>query len=232
MHRAAWLLLLGACRDPAPAADAGPAVVTESAPSAAIEPRRVEAMPEAGALVNPLCEGLYPSLFETACEVTNAEWAATPAPEAKALVQEAKVSGIAGGGKPSTIGFAIVNKAAKPVALALRFDDRNPGKSLSVIAETIGAQGIYALAPPHVTHAGGLDASAHLHSARIRLLPGGRATALLSVDFTPTERLDKRGDAGLPRALEGNFTLHIGQLLSQAEMGDPATVRLSNGLAK
>jgi hypothetical protein len=229
MHRWPWFLLLGACRDPAPAADAGPAAVgTEPAPSASVEPHHADAKPEAGALVNPLCEGMAPSLFETACEVTNAEWAATPAPEPKALAQEAK---LAGGGAPNTVEFALVNKSSKPVLVPLRFDDRNPGKSLSVIAETVGAQGIYVLAPPRVSHVAA-DASAHLHSTRIKLLPGGRASTSLVVDFTPVERLDKRGDAGAGRALEGSFTLHIGQLLSPAEMGDPATLAISNGLRK
>ena len=203
-------------------------MVTLPAPSGSAEPHHADAKPEAGVLVNPRCEGMAPALFEVACEITSAEWAETPAPEPKALVQEAKLSG-------NAIEFALVNKSAKPVLVPLRFDDRNPGKSFSVIAETVGAQGIYVLAPPHV-NAGTSDASAHLHSTRIRLLPGGRASASLVVDFTPVERLDKRGDAGVDagprRALEGTFTLHIGQLLSPAEMGDPATVQITNGLSK
>jgi hypothetical protein len=211
-------------------------VGSEPAPSASDEPHHADAKPEAGTLVNPLCEGMAPSIFETACEVTSAEWAATPAVEPKALAQEAK---LAAGVTPPTVEFALVNKSSKPVLVPLRFDDRNPGKSLSVIAETIGAQGIYVLAPPRVSHSAA-DASAHLHSTRIKLLPGGRASTRLVVDFTPVERLDKRVgagvdagiDAGVPRALEGSFTLHIGQLLSPAEMGDPATLVLSNDLRK
>lgn len=238
MSRYGWVLFAGACltacRDPAPAADAGP-TVSELAPSASVElPRHAEDKPEAGALVNPRCEGMFLSLFEVACEVTDAEWAGTPAPEAKVLVQEAKVVGLAGANAPRNIELAIVNKSAKAVLVPLRFDDRNPGKSFSVIAETIGGQGIYALAPPKVMLAVP-DAAAHLHSTRIKLPPGGRASALFTADFTPTERLDKRGgvaDGGLPKTLEGDFTLHVGQLLSQAEMGDPATVRISNGLRK
>lgn len=232
MARLAVLLLVvvGACRDPAPAADAGSTERIAPAPSASVEPRHADDKPEAGVLVNPLCEGMSLSLFEVACEVPDVEWAGTPAPEAKALVQEAKLLG-------RNVELAIVNKSTKPVPVALRFDDRNPGKSFSVIAEKVGGEGIYVLASPKV-QLPAPDAAAHLHSTRIRLVPGGRATALLAVDLVPIERLDKRGgadagaDAGPQKPLQGDFTLHVGQLLSEADMGDPAIVRLSNGLAK
>lgn len=226
MRRLAMLLVLAACRDPTPApVDAGAAAL-----SASIEPRHAEAKPEAGALPNPLCEGMNLSLFETSCAVTDAEWAATPAPEPGAIAQEAKIASLAGAGAPRTIELALVNKSAKAVLVPLRFDDRSAGKSFSVVAEAMGGQGIYALAPPRVSMP---DAGAgHLHSTRIKLLPGGRASALLVVDFTPVERLDKRGDAGLPSTLEGSFTVHIGQLVSPGETGDPAKVQISNGLRK
>lgn len=246
VRRLAMLLVLAACRDHAPApavVDAGPDVDPGAAPPTSVEPRHAEARPEAGALVNPLCEGMSLSLFETSCEVADAEWTATPPPEPGALAQEAKITGLAGASAPRTIEFALVNRSAKAVLVPLRFDDRSPGKSFSAIAETIGAPGIYALAPPRVS-AVASDGGAHLHSTRIKLPPGGRATALLTLDFTPAERLDRRGlgDAGAgvgagaatarPSTLEGSFTVHIGQLLSHAEMGDPARVQISNGIRK
>ena len=202
--------------------------------------------------MNPLCEGMFLTLFEPACEVSDATFAETIGPDPGVVVQEAKVTGLAGGNGPRTVEFSLTNKSVRPVLVAQRFDDRSLGKSFSVMAETIGGQGIYELGPPRV-NGGGADAgapgdaggpgAAHLHSTRIKLLPGGRAIALLVIDFKPTERLDKPrtdggvrdaggGDAGALATLEGSFNVHLGQLFSPAETGNPAKLQISNGIIK
>lgn len=236
VRRLAIVLLLAGCRDPAPAA--ADAAVTSPAPSAGAEARRVEAKPEAGALKDPRCEGTSLSLLDVACEVPDAEWAEIPAPAAGALAQEAKVLA------DVDVVFSIVNRSSKPVVVPLRFDDERPGRSFSVVVERTGAPGIYAVGTPRAEPPPGVDAGstdvrpaarreldagrAHLHSTRIVLLPGGRASATLRLDLVPTERLDRR-DAGalLATSLSGAMTVHIGQLLSHLDMGDPARVPLN-----
>lgn len=244
MRRAAFAVLgllvvsgLVACRDcssdPASAPDAS-AEVAPPASTSAQATLRNEARPEAGALVDPRCEGMSLSLFEISCEVPDAEWVATPAPPPGTLVQEARLEG-------QTVVFALANHGTAPVSVPLRFDDRQPGRSFSVIAEVDG--GIYELASPRVILAADAgtatagtvpDAGAHLHSTRIKLLAGGKASARLTIDPLIVERLDKRGtmDAGARGPLAEAFTLHVGQLFSHIDVGDPARVSFVNGLAK
>lgn len=212
-----WIvaLSLAACRDPVPAA----VVDAEApAPSAASSTRA-----DAGGLavklpLDPACDGPSLELFEAArdprCAVSVGEW--DELRTGTGLVQEAKREG-------QRVVFSIVNRGSAPLLIPLRFDDRAPERVFTAIAQVEGdAAGLFALAPP-LPHLRPNDAGVHVYNARIRLPPGGRASARLAIDLRVVERLDKRGrgDAG---ALRGPVVLHLGQAFSPLEAGDPARV--------
>lgn len=215
-----WALALGlvACRDPAPA----PAPAREAsapAPVASAHAARVDA----GGLepklpLDPACDGPSLALFEAArdprCAVSVGEWSELR--EAPGLAQEARR-------EDERVVFSIVNRGAAPILVPLRLDDRAPERVFTAVAQILGdAAGLFALAPP-VPELRPSDGGVHVYNARIRLPPGGRASARLAIDLRVVERLDRlrAADAG---PLHGPVVLHIGQAFSPLEAGDPARV--------
>ena len=66
----------------------------------------------------------------------------------------------------------------------------------------------------------------YVHSARIRLVPGGSASVRLAIDPGVAKRLDPT-DAAAPARLQGHVILHIGQLLVPYAAGEPARVEIT-----
>ena len=65
----------------------------------------------------------------------------------------------------------------------------------------------------------------YVHSARIRLPPGGVASVRLAIDPAVVKRLDPV-DAAVSTRLQGHVILHIGQLLVPYASGEPARVEM------
>lgn len=164
--------------------------------------------------------------------------------------------------------LSIVNGGKAPVVVPLRYHPGHPELAFSVLAESEG-RGVYELAPPSnaatAIESGGagattgtrarhpvrpdvlgeLDAGAtreHVHSARIRLPPGGVARARLTIDPRIVKRLDRTctdagarslargGDGGAAeecspgRLPKGRVVLYVGQLVTALDAGEPARV--------
>lgn len=217
MSRWTLALCLVACRDPASAP-----VDDTSAPVAPV----VSAHPghvDAGGLepklpLDPACDGPILALFEAArdprCAVSVSEWSELR--EAPGLAQEARR-------EDQRVVFSIVNRGAAPILVPLRLDDRAPERVFTAVAQVEGdAAGLFALAPP-APDLRPNDSGVHMYNARIRLPPGGRASARLAIDLRVVERLDRRCavDAG---PLRGPIVLHIGQAFSPLDAGAPARV--------
>ncbi len=167
-----------------------------------------------------------------------------------ALRQEARREG-------DVIVVSIVNRGTTPLVVPLRYHPAHAELAFSVLAEPAG-RGLYELAPPKndAPESAGrgaaartaapsspalpeLDAGAssflHVHSAHIRLPPGGSASARLVIDTHVAKRLDRScpdagpGDAAtsecLPARLpKGAVVLHVGQMVAGIDAGEPARV--------
>lgn len=175
-----------------------------------------------------------------------------------ALRQEARRDG-------DRIALSIVNAGAAAVVVPLRYHAGHPELAFSVLAVPPNG-GVFELAPAHdheaeaalvakpSTAATGrsrrwstlaeLDAGnqQRVHSALIKLLPGGRASARLVIDPRIVKRLDRTCpgplDAGasmknerdggggcMPARLAGGrVVLHVGQLIAGIDVGPPARV--------
>ena len=178
-------------------------------------------------------------------------------PGGGALRQEARREGDA-------IILSIVNRGTTPLVVPLRYHPAHPELAFSVLAEASG-RGLFELEPPKNDAPEGppartaarmevpssptrppplpfeLDGGAsssfiRVHSARIRLPPGGSASARLVVDPLIAKRLDRTcpdpvtgGDAStsecLPARLpKGATVLHVGQMVAGIDAGEPARV--------
>ncbi|MBX3264176.1 MAG: hypothetical protein KF782_31180 [Labilithrix sp.] len=183
--------------------------------------------------------------------------------DAVGLRQEARREG-------DRIVVSIVNGGAAPLVVPLRYHPGRPELAFSVLAES-DARALYELAPPSwdapldgstrrdagdarrapLLRPDGGPAIARVHTALIRLAPGGAARARLAIDPRIVKRLDRRcGDAGdvsppdggglvgegrsrdagapdgcLPaRLAAGRVVLHVGQLVAAIDAGEPARV--------
>ena len=234
-----------------------------------LEARADEARRDAGD-VDRACEGAALSLLTAAvdprCAVTEREWndavraleGEGPRPNVK-LRQEARRDG-------DSVVVSIVNGGSAPLVVPLRYHPGHPELAFSVLAESAG-RGVFELAPPRddapareppgvakglapgsrpparPSTLAALDAGpgyARVHSARIRLPPGGVARARLVIDPRIVKRLDRtcsdagartRADGGgdgedcLPARLpKGHVVLHVGQLVTATDAGEPARV--------
>ena len=65
----------------------------------------------------------------------------------------------------------------------------------------------------------------YVHSARIRVAPGGAASVRLAIDPTVVKRLDPT-DAAAPNRVQGHVILHIGQILVPYAAGEPARIEM------
>ncbi len=225
--------------------DAGP-----SAASRRREPRDGGGAPVA-------CEGsrlsLVAAALEPRCAIGESEWRALTAGGGPPnLRQEAQRDGDA-------IVLAVVNGGTSDAVVPLRFQPIHSELAFSVLAET-EARGVFELAPPALEQDllvarprpptmrapdagarerrwgvldeldGGWPSARHVHTARIRLTPGGRATVRLTPDPRIVKRLDRTcvadaGEACLPPRLPpGRTVLHVAQLVTGFDAGAPARV--------
>lgn len=253
MHRcAALLVLLAACRPtpPSPADGAGSATEPVALPpERTARPAReggLEGICEGSELA------LLAAALDERCAITGPAWDALgAAPSPGALRQEAVAeAGDAGLGR---VVFRLRNVGDTPVDVPVRVRPGRPDlAAFSLLAED--GSGVYELAPPHpdlpVEPADGgtrpfgtranptrrardprtlvtLDAGTdeYVHSARIRILPGGAASARLAVDPSVVKRLDP-ADAGAPARLRGHAVLHLGLLVVPFALGEPARVEI------
>ena len=144
------------------------------------------------------------------------------------LRQEAKV--LADG----RVALRLVNTGPQPLTLPLSFSARLP--AFSVIAED-ERHSLVELAPPRLdVTAGSAEARAdndRPHFARIVIAAHGAAVATIAIS-TVVERVLRRapgdkcdGGACAPSRLpRGHYTLHIGELLTDVEVGAPARVEI------
>jgi len=158
------------------------------------------------------------------------------------------------------IVVSIVNRGSAPISVPLRYHPGHPELAFSVLAEPAGGRGVFELVPPKydvpeqapatargrhplrgvLVELDGGSAFSRVHSARIRLAPGGAARARLVIDPRIAKRLDRAcSDAGarpsgagdgagsecLPARLpSGRTVLHVGQLVTGIDAGEPARV--------
>lgn len=191
-----------------------------------------------------------------------------------ALRQEARRDG-------DHVVLSLVNGGTTPIVVPLRFHPGRPELAFSVLAES-EQKAVFVLEPPSNDTPGeppridagaeavlrslglgdfdfafGLDAGSsflRVHSARIRLAPGGAARARLAIDPRIAKRLDRScgaassgassaarassgpgvhdGGRGVgpdpacqpPRLPKGRVVLYVGQLVASVDAGEPARV--------
>jgi hypothetical protein len=155
---------------------------------------------------------------------------------ARPLVQRASVA------TDGRVALRLVNSGAAQLTLPLSYSAKLP--AFSVIAED-DQHALYELEPPRLDVASGTpEASAandRPHFARVVLAPGGAAVATVTVNRAVVRVLGSRGRgaepcadggdacsrAGAPTRLpKGRYTLHVGELLTDVEVGAPARVVL------
>jgi hypothetical protein len=178
------LLAFAACRKETPSApDAGPS-------------REVV---DAG--IDPACEGLevpFARVFDPRCGVGGRAFDALVDAGVSGLVVIAKRDGAA-------VAVTFANPTEAPLDVPFR---AHPGREdlapFLLLAED-EAHGVYELRPPRLD---GIDAGARVHSARIRLPPGGKLRARLEVDASIARRVD-RADAAPQRLSPGHYVLHV-----------------------
>jgi hypothetical protein len=229
---------------PQPEVDAaGPAAVAGGRAS-----REIEARPSAsrgGAeAVDAGCEGpaisLFGAIMDDRCAVSDRAWnlavraaeASADGGGAEALRQEATWSG-------ERVELRLVNRGTAPLVVPLRF---RPGRSdlpaFTVLAED-ERHALFELASPALEDADAGVAEPRsperVHSARIRLPPGGAARARLVLDTHVVKRLDHvcadASDCSLriPALPRGHYVLYIGQLLAGIDAGPPARLEWDVG---
>lgn len=224
---AAMLAGCDACsRGERAAEDAGRA---EAESDAARPERPAETLFDAG--VDPSCTGakvdLAAALASGRCATSSGDAKALRAAyEANAaaggaLVQEAKRA------EDGRVELRLVNRGTAPVALPLSYHPKIP--AFVVLADEAKGKELYELATPKLDVPE--DEAGAARFARIVLPPSGVAVARIAIDATIVRRVDKR-DAGAgakvpPRLGPGLWTLHIGQLVTDVETGDPATLAWS-----
>ncbi len=143
------------------------------------------------------------------------------------LEQEAKVVG------EGRVALRLVNKGAASLTLPLSFSAKLP--AFTVIAED-ERHSLYELEPPRLEVASGSpEASAandRPHFARIVLAPGGSAVATVAINAAVVRVIGRGagdkcdgGGACVPSRLgKGHYTLHVGELLTDIEVGAPARI--------
>lgn len=155
--------------------------------------------------------------------------AVAPGPLASVVLrQEAKL------GENGRVVLRLVNAGAVPLTLPLSFAAKQP--AFTVLAED-ERHSIFELEPPRfeVGATGGPDAAAaneRPHFVRIVLAPGAAAVATLSIQTGVVRMLARGAGAekcdGAPctpvRLVKGRYVLHVGELLTDIEVGAPARV--------
>ena len=141
----------------------------------------------------------------------------------RGLHQEATA---AAGGR---VTLRLVNAGTAAIMVPLSFHNRLP--AFSVLAED-ERHSIYELAPPALELRDPGQGN-RTHLARMQLAPGGSATATVAIVPTITKVLFCKGpDGGASCAstalAKGHYVLHIGELLTDVEAGDPARVEWSS----
>jgi hypothetical protein len=131
------------------------------------------------------------------------------------LRQEAKM--VEGG----RLTLRLVNEGHAPITLPLSFSAKLP--AFTVLAED-DRHALYELEAP-AFDVGSAATNDRPHFARIMLAPGGAAVANLTVRPGVVRALGLRpgADAAAPSRLgKGRYVLHVGELLTDVEAGDPA----------
>lgn len=214
-----------------------------------------------GGAIHPACEGRELALLAAAvdprCAAPRHARAAdggADASRARSIRQEVRREG-------ERIVVSLVNDGTEVATVPLRFHPGHPELAFSVLAEVEG-QGVFELAAPandaprEAPRAPGPAAPRHpaeralleldagprferVHTALIRIAPGGAARARLVVDPRVVKRLDRRcpdgsaarvkqGDGGAPclpaRLPPGHVALYVGQLVAPDVGGEPARV--------
>ena len=131
------------------------------------------------------------------------------------------------------VALRLVNRGASSLALPLSFHGKLP--AFSVLAED-ERHTLYELAPPLLDLKDPASGN-RSHFARIVLSPGGAAVATLTISPVvakvlgrgPTDPCKDGKDAGgaactSARLAKGRYVLHVGQLLTDVEVGLPARV--------
>ena len=145
------------------------------------------------------------------------------------LQQQAKV------GADGRIALRLVNTGAAPLTLPLSYSAKLP--AFTVIAED-EQHTLFELEAPRLEVADARpEASAandRPHFARIVLVPGGAAVATIKVNSAVVRVVGRRGRRAEPcadggacapsRLSKGRYTLHVGELLTDVEVGAPARV--------
>jgi hypothetical protein len=120
------------------------------------------------------------------------------------------------------VELRLVNRGQSPVSLPLSWHPKIP--AFIVLADSVKEKAIYELEAPTL----GVDLDGGpvtARFARVTIAPGGYAFARIAIDPKIVRRAGKTaGDAGaVPSSLhEGKWTLHVGQLVSDVDTGEPA----------
>jgi len=146
------------------------------------------------------------------------------------LTQQAKV------GADGRVALRLVNTGSLPLTLPLSFSAKLP--AFTVLAED-ERHTLYELEAPRLEVAAGSPEAAAAndrpHFARVVLPPGAAATATVAINAAVVRVVGRGsgpetcGDAGPcaragSRLPKGRYTLHVGELLTDVEVGAPARV--------
>jgi hypothetical protein len=183
---------------------------------------------DGGGPIDPACSGtaidLARVIVDAKCATTSsvaktlrARYEASPS---KALRQEAKRA------DDGRVEVRLVNGGATAIAVPLSWHPKIA--AFLVLADDDKERGVYELEPPRLDVAREASSNAP-RFARILLPPGGVAFARVAIDPKVVRRVGPCADSGTPcapaeLARGKNWTLHVGQLVTDVETGAPATI--------
>lgn len=199
-------------------------------PSRSAEPQAEQGWLDGG--VDPACTGPSIDLAAVLADKRCATNAATAKALRAAIEADAKLAGTlkqeAKRGADGRLELVLVNRGPAAVTLPLSFHPKIP--AFVVLADNANESALFELETPRldVAHAEDADAGG-ARFARIVLPPSGKATARIAIDPKVVRRVDRKVvDGGAPpapaRLAPGKWTLHVGQLVTDVETGEPATI--------
>lgn len=225
----------GGDADTSDAENLAPLIVTDAAarrPSRSADPQAEQAWLDGG--VDPACTGATIELATALADRRCATNAATAKALRAAIEADAKLAGAlkqeAKRGADGRLEVWLVNGGAKPVTVPLSWHPKIP--AFVVLADNPNENVLYELETPRleVGRAEDGDAgAAGARFARVVLPPSGRAVARITIEPKVVKRVDRKVvDGGAPaapaRLAPGKWTLHVGQLVTDVETGEPATI--------
>lgn len=199
-------------------------------PARSAEPQAEQAWLDGGA--DPACTGPAIELATVLADRRCATNAATAKALRAAFEADPKLAGTlkqeARRGADGRLELLLVNHGDKSLTLPLSWHPKIP--AFVVLADNPNESALFELETPRLEVGRAEDGDAGgARFARIVLPPSGKAIARIAIDPKVVRRVDRKVlDGGAPpappRLAPGKWTLHVGQLVTDVETGEPATI--------